>query len=358
MGRQVLLLAGLHKTATSSIQATCVSNVDRLRESGWIYPLRLGGKEDRGNHSGVVAALFREDPMRMGLQRQLDVSEDEEQRRGIERYRSTVIRRLESAPDVNLVMVAEAASTLTRPEMLNMKTWFEERGWQLRVMVHVRLVSSWLHSMVAQRVNGQLRMTIDAAVEEFRLAGGLVRPRLESLRAVFPDLQVFSHEQAVRHHRGPPGFFLEQLGVTMRPRWPAMRANEGRGDCATRVFSLLNARFGLVDETGRLNSSFLDDKWLRGGLPLPGAKFKLRAHEAAPLADMLRQENEWLRREFGDSFYDTHIALDEGGCTWSDEALVGLGQALRMLPADAREWVLAHAGQLDLETRTVAALMR
>jgi hypothetical protein len=357
MGRQIVLLAGLHKTATSSIQATCVANVERLREAGWVYPLRLGGKDDRGNHSAVMVALFRQEPLKVGLLRQLDVGQDDEDLSGVKRFRETAVRRLEGAPDINLLMVAEAASTLTRSEMLQMKEWFVQRGWKMRVMCHVRHVSSWLHSMVAQRVNGQMRMSIGAAVDEFRQAGGLVRPRLENLRTVFPDLEVYSHEAAVGHGRGPAGFMLKQLGVRVGAGWPVVRANEGRGDCATRFLSLLNEEFGLADGTGRLNPRFLHLKELRGGIQLPGDKFRLRAHEAAALADMLRDENEWLRREFGEAFCDPRIALDDEPVRWRDEALAGMGQALRKLPTDAQDRILLQAGRLGLDPQVVAGLM-
>lgn len=348
MPRELVLLAGLHKTATTSIQATCVANADRLREAGWFYPLRLGGVDDRGNH-GSLMLMFRDDPLKMGLLRQLDVSESPEQRGLIERSREIAMGRLESAPaDIRLLLVAEGASTMSAAELGAMKKWFTERHWQMRVVCHVRHLSGWLSSMVAQRVNGQMRMTIASAVEEFRQAGGIVRPRIEAMRSVFPDLRVFSHEAAVRHRQGPPGFFLRQLGVRLGG-WTLARANEGRSDCATRAMSLVNERFGLANAEGALNAEFIRTEDLGGLHQLPGRKFTLRAHEVAPLERMLRQENEWLGQAFGPEFVDPSLAFGNDPCEWTPASRDALEAVTGAIPQAASDWLRANLERLGLQ---------
>jgi len=275
-----VLLAGLHKTATTSIQATCVANAARLQEAGWTYPQRLGGIGDRGNHGAVLMA-FRQDPLKVGLLRQLDVSAQPGQQQRFERVREIALRRLEEAPrGIRLLLVAEAASTMSASELAAMKGWFTDRGWRMRVVCHVRHLGPWLNSMVAQRVNGQMRMTIAQAVEEFRQWGGIVRPRIQNLRSVFPNLQVRSHEDAVRHRRGPPAYFLEHVGVSIDRSWVLVRANEGRGDAATRAMSVLNERFGMGAPAGFQSSEFIRSEELRSLIEIPGRKFALRAHHS------------------------------------------------------------------------------
>jgi hypothetical protein len=358
MARELVLLAGLHKTATTSIQATCVANVQRLRAAGWVYPLRLCGVDDHGNHGSLMLA-FRQDPMKMGLSRQLDLTEDEATQRKVERARDIALRRLEQAPrDIRLMLAAESASTMGDGELRAMRQWFEQRGWRMRVVCHVRRLSSWLSSMVAQRVNGQMRMTIAAAVEEFRASGGIVRPRIERLRSVFPDLRVHSHEAAVRHRYGPPGYFLRSAGVPMDDRWLQVRANEGRGDCATRCLSLLNERFGLVRPAGGRNPDFIHTDNLGPVLALPGRKFALRQREAHPLLAMLHDENEWLRLEFGAEYFDAELAFDDAPCDWSPQAVAALGDALQNIPPEAAAWTWAQGDRLGLETGGLSGMMR
>lgn len=254
MLRQLTLLAGLHKTATTSIQQTCAANLPLLRAAGLDYPFAQFHGKWESNHTRLVNALFRREPNKHGLQSQLTVDDalvpgSQEQLR--ESFAATI------SDAQRLVLVAEGVSVLDEAELQVMRDWFEQRGWQLRVMCHVRHICGWFNSMVAQRVTGSSRMTVGAAIEEFRSHGSIIRGRIERLRKVFPDAEFYSHERAVQHAQGPVGFFFQNIGLPAPPQLQFVRANEGRSDCATRVLSIINEKFGPFTAEGGINASRL-----------------------------------------------------------------------------------------------------
>ena len=61
--KKLILLAGLHKTGTTSIQKTCRMNLPLLNEAGYAYPLfplsgPNGGAAPK-NHSTFIRTMFK-----------------------------------------------------------------------------------------------------------------------------------------------------------------------------------------------------------------------------------------------------------------------------------------------------------
>jgi hypothetical protein len=226
-------------------------------------------------------------------------------------------------------MVAEGVSSFSAEEMRDLRDWFQEKGWSIRVICFVRHLSSWLHSMVAQRVTGQRFMDIEEAVAEFAAAGGLVRPRIENLREVFPDAAFESFERGIQHPQGVVGRFLDAAGVPPLPGLKLVRANEGRSDGATRLISATRQALapGRVD-ADRTAQEAEDATILAQLARLPGAKFRLRRDEIAPLLPQLAAENEWLKATFGDDFHDPAPDFADTPSPWDDESLERVAQIL------------------------------
>lgn len=193
MGKQVILLAGLHKTATTSIQRACAANQGKLLAQGFAYPLIAG----RPNHSAHFM-MFRASPNQSAVNPRL---------RGMTQPLTPELRALArenfAANLANMphqqVFVAESVSLFTVDELAEMKYWFEENGRRVRLLCSVRQLRPWIDSMVAQRVNAGPRLSIAEVVDEFVSMGSLVQQRLENLRMVFPDAEFFSFDRSVRH---------------------------------------------------------------------------------------------------------------------------------------------------------------
>ncbi len=71
MPKQIVLLAGLHKTATTSIQRTCAANLDALKAAGFAYPLTDAGAGLVPNHTALLHFMFRRSPHQTGQAGQL-----------------------------------------------------------------------------------------------------------------------------------------------------------------------------------------------------------------------------------------------------------------------------------------------
>ena len=344
MDKQLILLAGLHKTATTSIQKTCVNNLDLLRRAGLHYPIDLGGERDKSNHTGVLNALFRQEPLRLGLQGQFSMRTGARAKAYLAAYTHNARSQLEST-DASLLMAAEGVSVYGVEELAQMKESFARGGRQIRLICHVRHLSGWINSMVAQRVAGAMRLPIGQAVDEFRQFQSVVRTRIENLRAVFPEAEFYSHEQAVRHRLGPVGFFLEKAGVPLTDEMRIIRANEGSGDNGARVLSLINERFGRFDSTGARNPALFKQKGFVKQLKrIPGRKFSLRPDEVAPILPLLRAENEWLRDTLGADFYDEQLEFNDTASDWTEEGMRQCREAMEGMPPDVRSCVLGHLG--------------
>jgi hypothetical protein len=164
--------------------------------------------------------------------------------------------------------------------------------------------------MVAQKAIGLqgARITIKLAIDELRSKNGLIVPRIQNITAAFPDTEFYSFDSAIRHKSGPPGYFLERLGINTDENIAFAKGNEGGSNHGVRLNSLINQMRGY-----RFNSEKHNDFYV--SLPnkypalfsIPGKKFSLLEEEVAPLLPIINKENEWLKNQFGAGFYDEEI---------------------------------------------------
>lgn len=346
MPKQLILLAGLHKTATTSIQRSCAANQKALFKAGYAYPTLSGpGEAGHANHTALLN-WFRRDPSRAGLLGQFRWNNVDM------RQRETVLAEfagsMEKLP-ADMVLAAEGVSLFGAEELTAMKDWFGHRGWEIRIVCHVRHLGSWIHSMIAQRVTSGIALSIAAAVDEYRQYRGIVRRRIETMRQVFPEAEFYSHEAAVRHPSGPVGFFLHNAGIVVAGPVRYVRANEGSSDAATRLVSVVNEKFGRFDAASSSNPAFFDNQgFIDGAKAIGGRKFTLRPAEAAPIVPLLQADNEWLKESLGDQFHDPNIAFVEREPDWTPEALAQAARVIATLPPRVRDWVHSNRSRLGM----------
>ena len=105
--KQLILLAGLHKTATTSIQRTCAANQRELFGAGFAYPPLASPGDAGGSNHTTILNWFRRDPASAGLMGQFKwaaVSAAD----GVA-FLAGFARSLDKLPD-RLLMVAEGVS--------------------------------------------------------------------------------------------------------------------------------------------------------------------------------------------------------------------------------------------------------
>jgi hypothetical protein len=323
--KEVILLVGLNKTGTQSLQATCVANRRAIHRAGIFYPF-LAPKD--GNHNPLIEAMF-------GVPFFGSPAAREEKRAGMRKWFD---EGLSGVQKKRLLLVAIEAAWLSREQLADLKKWFADRGWAVKVIVNVRHLSTWVHSMVAQRVVGRRRMTIAAALEEF-VNGGLIRPRLENLQSVFPDTEVRSYEEALEHPQGPQAAFLGSLGVdTSSVHFE--RVNERASDCAVRALSAFNEQIGPQDATEGIAERLAVSKALRG---LPGQKFILQAGEVPePVIRRVAEERAWIAATLGPKFQGPTLQLADGRQEWPEEARRRLVKIAKACTPRAQEAMAAR----------------
>jgi hypothetical protein len=65
---------------------------------------------------------------------------------------------------------------------------------------------------------------------------------------------------------------------------------------------------------------------------IPGGKFHLREQEVAPLKSILVQENNWLKKTFGEGFYDVEINFSNESLLLNNEQRKFMIENLSNLP--------------------------
>lgn len=350
--KQLILLAGLHKTATTSIQQTCVANQETIARAGLPYPVAPSADGSvKGNHTEIFN-WFRKDPSRAGLMGQFKWTHQNFDGRDGE---LTTLAKIFARMPPRILMAAEGVSLFSLEELTQMRDWFARNGWELRVICHVRHVTGWMNSMIAQRASSGISLSIPQSIEEYRQYGSIVRRRIENILTVFPDARFHSHEKAVRHPTGPVGYFLQSLGVSLAAPIKFIRANEGSSDRATRVLSLVYQRFGRFKADGSTNHQFYDNlRFVDAAKALGGRKFTLRSSEAAPLMTLLQADNEWLRHTLGEDFHDPHPAFDDRPCEWTPESVTQLASIIAKVPSPVGDWLAANIERLDIDPAALA----
>jgi hypothetical protein len=326
--KKLILSVGLNKTGTTSIQRTCAANVDLLRSAGVAYPMAKVQGRPESNHTRLMNGLFRREPNKEGLRRQLTAHPPVKP--GSQEVLRENFRTAITGAD-RLLVVAQGISLFDLEELQDMKAWFADNGWDTRVVCGVRHMDTWTHSMVDQFVTGVLRQTIAEAVSDFVAFGSLVRTRIENIRTVFPDAEFYSFERALAHPRGVVGDFFERIGVPSDDVAVAT-ANTGRCDAVTRVMSTINERYGgFVD--GQPNPRGLG-KRASTVLAVAGPRFRLLESEGGALHPMVESERQWLGEELGPDFVGGPLKFAAAPA----EAPAELAAALATLPPKVQAW--------------------
>jgi hypothetical protein len=313
--RRLVLLVGLHKTGTTSIQRTCAANLPLIKSAGFLYPtfgkkLPDGSVRHDENQSALLSRMFRKKTP--GI---FSGSDFQQQARLFEAEKGSLrssLRKSLRASSADALFVAEECSRLAPDELLDLKGYFGDLGFEIQVFCCIRKPGSWLASMVAQAIAGgrSIRTTIPEIIRLYGSSAGIVVPSIQNVMQAFPAAQLYSFDAAVAHNAGPVGFFFDKAGIDLGEGLKVIRANEGRSDHAVRLNEKINESVGRRFLT-RQNDVFYATLYSRypALLDIPGNKFSLRESEVAPLLSMLARENEWLKEHFGEGFHDEEIGF-------------------------------------------------
>lgn len=295
--KTVYLHIGLHKAASSSIQATLSQASSQLEVRGYSYPAFGSIFSPRIiNHSIPLYSLFCRDPyqyhinVKRGLTKeQVDKSNDG--------YRDILKRNLTNFERV--VISGEDISVLHEEGLENCKSFFLNEGFALKVLILVRKPLAFVTSSAQERIRG------GNYIEDKALFSGR-SSQIAVIKQVFGDLAEFvPFEIACLHENGPVGFFLDWIGIADQEDIKFVKSNESMSNEAARVINYINRQEPLLLE-GKLNPkrTLRDVDLLR---ELPGNKFHISRQEMKSNFGRLHDENEKLVHLLGSEFGEEEL---------------------------------------------------
>jgi hypothetical protein len=267
MAKTLFLHLGLHKTATTSFQATCAKNRDELLRQGFLYPLFTCGVstiDPFDNHSIPLFSLFSSEPehypvnIRLGLNNLNAIHQ---------LYREQLQAALSS--DHDLILSAEDISSLEINEIHQLLDYLQQSGHKIRPIASVRHPYAYHCSQLQQQIKDGTPMVPWHHCPQ--------RNRVKKLDAVFKgDLQYINFEDSCVHPQGPVAHLLNSLGVKTEAVDISGR-NIGRCNDNIRLQNALNYHQPLLVNQQR-NPNHIKIA------PFPGHKFRLTTQELSQLS--------------------------------------------------------------------------
>lgn len=296
MTRTLVLHVGLHKTGTSSIQATLAGNRRHLRALGFSYS-RLCFLSRNRNHSGALYTLFsrRAGRYRGNLLHGLSGPWR------LAAYRWAVAAflelemRLDRAPV--FILSGEDMSRLAGNEVRALRARFARHFDRIRVVAYVRPPASYAHSAAQERLRGGATLT--------RLAAAPPCPRYRRRLAKF--IRIFGAEHVHLRLWSPARFphgdavaaFLEDIGAPpgVYRRLDVRRRNASMSAPAAVHLSTANARLPLLRH-GRRNPARAR-ALTREIERLEGPAFRMPAEAIARVMANSQADLAWINARLG-----------------------------------------------------------
>lgn len=294
--KKVYLHLGFHKTATSSFQASCVRNAEKLEQQGYRYPVftyTADGKQERlANHSVPIFSSFTDEPEKYHVNIKRQISDRIE---GINRgYLEQLKEHLASA--TNLILSGEDISILSDECLADFVSFLERYEVEIIPLACVRSPYSYHCSVCAQVVrNGAHNTFIKLRTQ---------RLKVQRIRQAFGDRMTFiPFAAACKHQQGPVGYLFDYIGVDLNAI-EVVAANQGLGNVAMRIQNTLNRTDPMIKD-GALNPNFLRVK------EIDGDKFLLTAGELAQIENKLEIENKFFHEQLGAEFADKSFPVSD-----------------------------------------------
>ena len=311
---KLFLHIGLHKTASSSFQLSCATNLAALHKKNLNYPLFECPStihQNINNHSIPLFSIYTSHPENYPIHLRWGVEDIHEVNKA---YKQNLIQALNQSQD--LLLSGEDVASLDAAELSNCLNDLRSCGRELVAFACVRSPYSFHCSQVQQQVKDGVAMNTVGLCPQ--------RHRISKLKQVFGEsLHWIPFAEACRHPQGPVGTFLEFCGID--PTTITIHnSNEGRSAELVRIQNLLNHHQPRIRDNG-LNPQHIR---LR---PFQGSRFLLQTSELAAVTDHLNTENAALEELLGPGFSDQGRPTNDysfasifPALTYSLTALIGL----------------------------------
>ncbi|QNI90812.1 hypothetical protein SynBOUM118_00441 [Synechococcus sp. BOUM118] len=262
MAKTLFLHLGLHKTATTSFQATCAKNREELLRQGILYPLFSCGVSTIApldNHSIPLFSLFSKHPERYPVNIRLGINNLDETH---QLYRQQLEAAMSSPQD--LILSAEDITLLEINEINQLVDFLQRFGCDIVPIAAVRNPYTYHCSQLQQQIKDGTPMVPWHHCPQ--------RDRIKKLDAVFKDdLQYINFEASCNHPQGPVAHLLDTFGINI-DTIDITEGNIGRCNDNIRLQNYLNYR------QPQLINSEVNPRHIKIA-PFTGHKFRLTTQE-------------------------------------------------------------------------------
>ena len=282
-----LLHVGLHKTASTSLQATCGFNRDLLESNGYNYPALFdshGGVKTE-NHSIALFNIFSSSRLsyhqNAGKSRSLIESD-------VSVYRRLLLLAL--LKKNTLILSGEDVSDLSVNEQEELAAYIGAFSGTLKTFAVVRSPYSLHCSAFSGMVNNGRDLKPGDFLSQLE--------KIKKLRASFrrrgnlSAIEFIPFSVAAATSQGAVQFILESMGMNAIDGLKFVVANEGFSNEQTRMQMAINSM------SPRLIGRKVNKDWKRAP-KVSGPKFLLSKRELSLIMPQLLDENKWFEENLG-----------------------------------------------------------
>jgi hypothetical protein len=308
MIREVILHIGLHKTATTSIQASLNDTINLLDNAGILYPtFTINGKKI-DNHSIPFVTLFSKRPHLYDVKLDFNKNLDELHPFLCNHYKDQLLAQIEKFSGDKILISGEDISKMGLSQLKRLEQFFKghvNQEIKFRIIAFVRHPVSRITSSIQENVKH------GKTLEE--LIGDNIILRHTAFESIFSqfenvfskkNIQIVRFEDALLHAKGPVGYFYSLLGFgedSLRNIAPTKR-NSSFSYEAIVLLSTLNKSFPLF-LNGERNQIWESLK-MKYIINMPGEKFQLANEKKCQIWESAQDDLIWIYNNYGIEPYE------------------------------------------------------
>lgn len=321
MKATIYLHIGLHKTGTSSIQATLFNSRKKLLAHGINYP----HLSKNPNHSVTLLPLFRRAPHRYRANRRAGIDTKEKAAKKNVASLAALRRELDANTSEKVVFSGEGLVALPVEGLRQLRRELEPHAERFRVIAYVRDPYSTANSMFQQRVRrGQTHQQIMEA------------PPYPHYSNIASSIEVFGRENVDIRLFGRAHFvngdliadFLSQIGASpeLAKELEVSRTNVALSHEAAYLVHAINQRF----PTEERDAPDLDKRaeLLRWLAAIPGQPYRCPPDLLQAAQPFIDVELKWLHDVLGKKVFSDRPPAAEDRQYWNEETLAAVALKL------------------------------
>ena len=327
MKTNVYIHIGLHKTGTTSIQATLSNNRKTLLAHGINY-LPLGE-----NHSVALYPLFAAEPHRYRPNRAAGIDTEQKAAKKNAVTLASLQRELDANTSGSVVISGEDLSMLPAEGLKRLKETLAPYAAQFRIIVYIRDPVATVTSIFQQRLRrGQTYQQISR------------RPPRPGYQRIAASIDVFGREAVDVRLFDSAQFvsgdliadFLSAIGadLAVAATLDPLRANVGLSHEAAELLHEINRRH---PPQGRLSPP--RDQLLARLAEIPGQPYRVPRQAMTAAQPGIEEDLRWLRGLLGDDVFPVH-ASGENQVYWQKQTVAAVALMLHDLGGNgsAKRW--------------------